>query len=110
MSKTQFNILKKHNYDPKLFLDKILSKKRKQAKKELYILKDLIKELSTKPKAPQDFVIRKENAINFNNLYNNIIYAETQNEIINWKVITSYYLFSKALENRYNYYKKSNPK
>ncbi|CAG8693800.1 15614_t:CDS:10, partial [Gigaspora margarita] len=95
--------------DPLIF-DKISSKKRKQAKKESHILKDLIKELSTGPEAPQDPVTRKESAVNFNDLYNNITYAETQNEIINQEVITSYYLLGKALENRYDYYKKSNPK
>ncbi|CAG8595928.1 57_t:CDS:1, partial [Racocetra fulgida] len=90
--------------------DKILNKKQKQAKKESHILKNLIKELSTEPEAPQDSVTRKENAVNFNDLYNNITYTETQNKIINQEVITSYYLLNKALENRYDYYKKSNPK
>ena len=42
-----------------------------------------MKELSTKPKAPQDPVTRKENANNFHDLYNNITYAENQNEITN---------------------------
>ncbi|CAG8808385.1 20856_t:CDS:1, partial [Gigaspora margarita] len=104
---TTSNLPSKHVGEP---TDKILSKKQKQAKKESHILKNLIKELSTEPEAPQDPVTRKESAVNFNDLYNNITYAETQNEIINQKVITSYYLLSKALENRYKYYKKSNPK
>ncbi|CAG8721847.1 3847_t:CDS:2, partial [Dentiscutata erythropus] len=55
-------------------------------------------------------VIRKENANNFVNLYNNIIYKEIQNEITNQKVITCYYLFGKALVDRYEYYKTNNPK
>ncbi|CAG8534579.1 7140_t:CDS:2 [Dentiscutata erythropus] len=103
---TTSNLLSKHIGEP---TDKILSKKQKQTKKELHILKDFIKatcsppyikELSTKPKVLQDPVTRKENAVYFNDLYNNIIYTETQNEIINQEVITSYYLLGKALENR----------
>ncbi|CAG8670727.1 1557_t:CDS:2 [Racocetra fulgida] len=68
---TTSNLLSKHISEP---TDKI---------SKSHILKDLIKELSTKPEALQDSVIRKENTVNFNDLYNNIIYAETQNEIIN---------------------------
>ncbi|CAG8753768.1 16875_t:CDS:2, partial [Racocetra fulgida] len=34
----------------------------------------------------------KKNAVNFDNLYNNITNAETQNEITNQDVITCYYL------------------
>ncbi|CAG8559474.1 33221_t:CDS:2, partial [Racocetra persica] len=45
------NLSSKHAGKP---TDKISSKKQKQAKKELHILKDLIKELSTEPEALQD--------------------------------------------------------
>ncbi|CAG8856818.1 42793_t:CDS:1, partial [Gigaspora margarita] len=34
----------------------------------------------------------------------------TENEIINREVITSYYIFGKALKDKYDYYKKNNPK
>ncbi|CAG8843056.1 14436_t:CDS:1, partial [Gigaspora margarita] len=82
-----------------------------QIKKESLTLKKLIEELSTEPSTPQDPVTRKENANNFVDLYNNITHAETQNEIINQEVITTYYLFNKALEEKYDYYiKKNNPK
>ncbi|CAG8857550.1 9733_t:CDS:1, partial [Gigaspora margarita] len=69
----------------------------------------LIKELSTEPSTPQDPVTRKENAVNFNDLYNNITNAETKNEITNQDVITCYYLFGKALSERLEHHKKSNP-
>ncbi|CAG8853785.1 6446_t:CDS:1, partial [Gigaspora margarita] len=70
----------------------------------------LIEELSTESSTLQVFVTKKENANNFVNLYNKITHAETENGIINQKVITSYYLFGKALENKYNHYKNNNPK
>src|SRR6185312_9633111 len=61
---TQSNISKKCINDSKLFLDKLFNKKAKKlVKKESHILKDLIKELSTKYKASQDPVTRKENTI-----------------------------------------------
>ncbi|CAG8628752.1 23403_t:CDS:1 [Gigaspora margarita] len=90
--------------------DKSSNKKPKQTKKESHVLNELIKELSTKPEIPQTPVTRKENANNFLDLYNNITYAENQNEITNQEVITCYYHFGKALDNRYDHYKKSNPK
>ncbi|CAG8824420.1 15307_t:CDS:2, partial [Gigaspora margarita] len=68
-----------------------LSDLKKLVKKELDILEDLIKELSTEPKL-QVPLIRKENAISFNNLYNNITNSEMQNEITNRDVVTNYYL------------------
>ncbi|CAG8781835.1 34365_t:CDS:1 [Racocetra persica] len=107
---TQSNTLKKYTNDPKLFSDKPSNKKAKQIKKELLILKKLIEELSTEPSTLQVLVTKKENANNFVDLYNNIIYAETENEIINREVITSYYLFDKALEDKYDHYKKNKPK
>ncbi|CAG8852723.1 36321_t:CDS:1, partial [Gigaspora margarita] len=108
---SQSDISKKRINNPKLFPDKISNKKaKKPVKKESHILKDLIKELSTESSTPQDPVTRKEKVNNFVDLYNNITHAETQNEIINREVITSYYFFGKALEDRYDYYKKSNPK
>ncbi|CAG8806870.1 35502_t:CDS:1, partial [Racocetra persica] len=73
----------KHTGDYLLFPNKLSNKKTKHVKKESLILKKLIKELSTKSSTPQDPVIRKENANNFVDLYNNIIYTKTQNEIIN---------------------------
>ncbi|CAG8571207.1 14520_t:CDS:1, partial [Racocetra fulgida] len=81
---TQNNISKKRTNNPKLFPDKPSNKKAKKLiKKESYILRDLINELSTEPETLQVSVIRKENADNFIDLYNNITYAETQNEITN---------------------------
>ncbi|CAG8580293.1 2957_t:CDS:2, partial [Gigaspora margarita] len=80
---------------------------KKTVKKESDILEDLIKELSTKPEI-QVPVIRKENAISFNNLYNNITNSEMQNEITNRNVITNYYLLGKALSEQLEHYKKSN--
>ncbi|CAG8850251.1 44270_t:CDS:2, partial [Gigaspora margarita] len=52
------------------------------------------------PSTSQDPVTRKENANNFVDLYNNITHVETQNEIINQEVITTYYLFGKVLEEK----------
>ncbi|CAG8661526.1 9857_t:CDS:10, partial [Gigaspora margarita] len=101
---------KKCTNDPKLFPDKPSNKKVKQIKKESLILKKLIEELSTEPSTPQVLVTKKENANNFVDLYNNITHTETENEIINQEVITSYYLFGKALEDKYDHYKKNNPK
>ncbi|CAG8469063.1 16704_t:CDS:1, partial [Racocetra fulgida] len=62
----------------------------KQIKKESLTLKKLIEELSIEPSTPQVLVTKKENANNFVDLYNNITHAETENEIINREVITSY--------------------
>ncbi|CAG8758042.1 18475_t:CDS:2, partial [Racocetra fulgida] len=76
---------------------------------KFHILKDLIKELFTKHRTSQTSVVKKENANNFVNLYNNITTAEAQNEITNQEVIICYYHFGKALDNKYDYYKKSNP-
>ncbi|KAF0419061.1 hypothetical protein F8M41_007224 [Gigaspora margarita] len=74
---------------PELDPYKISNKKaKKPVKKKSHILKDLIKELSTEPGTPQDPVTRKENAVNFNDLYNNITNAEAQNKILNRDVIT----------------------
>ncbi|CAG8459020.1 4837_t:CDS:2 [Cetraspora pellucida] len=51
---TQSDTSKKHTNDPKLFPDKISNKKtKKPVKKESYILKDLINELSTEPETAQ---------------------------------------------------------
>ncbi|CAG8800124.1 12554_t:CDS:1, partial [Racocetra persica] len=89
--------------------DKSSNKKvKKLVKKESNILEDLIKELSTEPET-QVSVIKKENAISFNDLYNNITNSEMQNEITNRDVITNYYLFGKALSERLKHYEKTNP-
>ncbi|CAG8558312.1 11615_t:CDS:1 [Cetraspora pellucida] len=107
----QSNTSKKYINNPKLFPNKISNKKTKKAvKKESHILKDLIKELSTESETQQDPVTRKENANSFLDLYNNITYTENQNKITNQEVITCYYHFGKALNNRYDHYKKSNSK
>ncbi|CAG8723987.1 18194_t:CDS:1, partial [Cetraspora pellucida] len=101
--------LSKKRVSEPIFSDKSSNKKvKKLVKKESNILEDLIKELSTEPKT-QVSVIRKENAISFNDLYNNITNSEMQNEIMNQDVITNYYLFGKALSERLEHYKKSNP-
>ncbi|KAF0552455.1 hypothetical protein F8M41_021773 [Gigaspora margarita] len=81
------DISKKCTGDYLLFPNKLSNKKTKHVKKELLTLKKLLKELSTEP-----------------------THAETQNEIINQEVITTYYLFGKALIDRYEYYKTNNPK
>ncbi|CAG8481318.1 4921_t:CDS:1, partial [Scutellospora calospora] len=81
----------------------------KKAKKESHVLNELIKELSTEPETPQAPIVRKENAVNFDDLYNNITNAETQNEIMNQDLITCYYLFGKALSEQLEHHKKSNP-
>ncbi|KAF0403875.1 hypothetical protein F8M41_009162 [Gigaspora margarita] len=65
---------------------------------------------STEPEILQVSVTRKENADSFVDLYNNITYAEAQNEITNQEVITCYDLFGKTLVDRYEYYKTNNPK
>ncbi|CAG8734429.1 46044_t:CDS:2 [Gigaspora margarita] len=104
---TQSDTSKKRTNDPKLFPDKPSNKKVKQIKKESLTLKKLIEELSTEPSTPQVLVTKKKNANNFVDLYT---HAETENEIINREVITSYYLFGKALEDKYDHYKKNNPK
>ncbi|CAG8821754.1 3582_t:CDS:1, partial [Racocetra fulgida] len=83
-------------------------KAKKQVKKESDIL-DLINELSTEPETVQVSITRKENAVNFIDLYNNITHAETQNEITNREVITYYYLFGKALSERLKHHEKTNP-
>ncbi|CAG8809399.1 14568_t:CDS:1, partial [Racocetra persica] len=107
---TQSDTSKKRTNDPKLFPDKPSNKKaKKSVKKESHILKDLINELSTEPETSQVSVTRKENAYNFIDLYNNITHAETQNQITNRDVITCYYLFGKALSERLEHHKKSNP-
>ncbi|CAG8678142.1 17415_t:CDS:1, partial [Racocetra fulgida] len=59
---TTSNLSSKHIGKP---TDIISSKKQKQIKKESHILKNLIKKLSTKPKAPQVSVTKKENTNNF---------------------------------------------
>ncbi|CAG8573102.1 12134_t:CDS:2 [Cetraspora pellucida] len=64
---------KKHAGEPTL-ADKSTSKK---AKKESHVLNELIKELSTELETPQAPIVRKENAINFDDLYNNITNAKT---------------------------------
>ncbi|CAG8492596.1 43315_t:CDS:1, partial [Gigaspora margarita] len=84
---------KKRTRNYLLFPNKLSNKKTKHVKKESLTLKKLIKELSTEPSTSQNPVIRKENANNFVDLYNNITLVETQNEIINQEVITTYYLF-----------------
>ncbi|CAG8690430.1 9531_t:CDS:1, partial [Racocetra fulgida] len=81
---TQNDTLKKCTNNPKLFPDKPSNKKAKKlVKKESHILRNLINKLSTELETLQVSVIRKENADNFIDLYNNITYAETQNEITN---------------------------
>ncbi|CAG8810662.1 12661_t:CDS:1, partial [Cetraspora pellucida] len=99
-------IQKKHVREP---TNKPSNKKvKKLVKKESDILEDLIKELSTEPKT-QVPVIRKENVISFNDLYNNITNSEMQNEITNRDVITNYYLFGKALSEQLKHHEKTNP-
>jgi len=69
------------------------------------IVKKLIEELSSE--TSQDF--RGYGRGNFD-LYNTIINMEGQEEIAKRDLIKSYYNFGKALEDRYDHYKKNNPK
>ncbi|CAG8552649.1 507_t:CDS:2, partial [Cetraspora pellucida] len=95
--------------------DKISSKKQKQDKKESHILKDLIKELSSKD--PIKTIAQTESAselstspIIFLDLYIKIVNAEDQNKKTNQEIIRYYYDFGKALKDRLNYYKTLHPK
>jgi hypothetical protein len=78
------------------------------------MLKKLIEELSdpkgTPSETSQDFEITEKRTGNFFDLYNTIIDMEGQEEIVKREVIKSYYNFGKALEDRYDHYKKNNPK
>ncbi|CAG8824002.1 38831_t:CDS:2, partial [Gigaspora margarita] len=65
-----------------IFKSPMFTQIKKPVKKESDILEDLIKELFTEPET-QVLVIRKENTISFNDLYNNITNSEMQNEITN---------------------------
>ena len=51
-----------------------------------------------------------ENSINFLALYQNIINAEEISKKTTQEVILHYFYFGKALEERFNHYKKNNPK
>ncbi|CAB4495817.1 unnamed protein product [Rhizophagus irregularis] len=86
------------------------SKKVKKAgeKKVSGTLKKLIKELSSE--TSQDSEVMEEGTGDFFDLYNTIINMEGEEEIAKRNVIKSYYNFGKALEDRYDHYKKNNPK
>ena len=71
-------------------------------------LKKLIEELSSE--TSQDSEVMEEGTGDFFDLYNTIINMEGEEEIAKRNVIKSYYNFGKALEDRYDHYKKNNPK
>jgi len=72
------------------------------------IVKKLIEELSSE--TSQDSEVMEEGTGGFFDLYNTIINMEGQEEVAKRDVIKSYYNFGKALEDRYDHYKKNNPK
>ncbi|CAB5380251.1 unnamed protein product [Rhizophagus irregularis] len=90
--------------------EKSSSKKVKKAgeKKVSGTLKKLVKELSSE--TSQDSEVMEEGTGGFFDLYNTIINMEGQEEIAKRNVIKSYYNFGKALEDRYDHYKKNNLK
>ncbi|CAG8844333.1 17079_t:CDS:1, partial [Gigaspora margarita] len=97
---------------------KLSSKKvKKQVNKEdSPTLKKLIQELSTNDSG-NTTISRSEstsgpntNSINFLNLYQKIVDSEDINKKTSQDVILSYFHFGKALEDRFNHYRKTNPK
>ncbi|CAG8851845.1 1886_t:CDS:1, partial [Gigaspora margarita] len=93
------------------------NKKKKSANREdSPILKRLIQELSTND--PRKTVTSQAestsetntDSVNFLDLYNKIITSEDINEKTSQDVILSYFHFGKALEDRFNHYRKTNPK
>ncbi|CAG8638983.1 5528_t:CDS:10 [Ambispora gerdemannii] len=98
------------------YTDKLFSKKVKKpvSKEDSPTLQRLIKELRTD--VPEKTLPTKlmsesnENSINFLALYQNIINAEETSKKTIQEVILHYFYFGKALEERFNHYKKNNPK
>ena len=93
-------------------MDKPPSKKKKSSSREdSPVLKKLIDELSTDVSGTSEVInnARKDTS-NFLYLYNRIDQAESKNETTNQDVIRCYYCFGKALEDRFEHYKKTNPK
>jgi len=93
--------------------DKPSSKKaKKQSKKEdSPVLKKLIDELSTDVSGTSEVMEEaREDTSNFLYLYSRIDQAESKNETTNQDVIRCYHRFGKALEDQFEYYKKTNPK
>ncbi|CAG8713097.1 9988_t:CDS:2 [Cetraspora pellucida] len=82
--------------------------KKSDEKKKSNVVKKLIEELSTK--TSQILEVSEESTGNFHDLYLAINKTEDQSEYVNRLVVKSYYDLGKALKNRYDHYKKSNPK
>ncbi|CAJ0885388.1 13920_t:CDS:2 [Entrophospora sp. SA101] len=96
-------------------MDKPPSKKKKSSSREdSPVLKKLIDELSTDVSGTSEVInnAREDtsNTSNFLYLYSRIDQAESKNETTNQDVIRCYYCFGKALEDRFEHYKKTNPK
>jgi hypothetical protein len=90
-------------------------KMKKQVRKEdSPILKKLISELSTDTSKNAEILQSKfapvTNTINFLNLYQKIIESEDINKKTSQDVILCYFHLGKALEDRFNHYRKTNPK
>ncbi|CAG8679164.1 33899_t:CDS:1, partial [Racocetra persica] len=82
--------------------------KKSDEKKDSNVVKKLIDELSIE--TSQISEVNEESTGNFHDLYLAINRAEEQSEHVNQLVIKSYYDFGKAFEERYEYYRKNNPK
>ncbi|PKY58768.1 hypothetical protein RhiirA4_480955 [Rhizophagus irregularis] len=104
------DVLKKRPNDSGESTEKSSSKKVIKAgkKKVSGTLKKLIEELSSE--TSQDSEVMEKGTGNFFDLYNTIINMEGEEEIAKRNIIKSYYNFGKALEDRYDHYKKNNPK
>jgi hypothetical protein len=90
-------------------------KVKKQVEKEdSHILKKLISELSTDTSKNTEILQSKSvpetNTINFLNLYQKIVESEDINKKTSQDVILCYFHLGKALEDRFNHYRKTNPK
>ncbi|CAG8686268.1 4586_t:CDS:1, partial [Ambispora gerdemannii] len=87
--------------------------KKQIGKEDSHILKKLISELSTDTSENSEILQSKfapSTTINFLNLYQKIIESEDNNKKTSQEVILCYFHLGKALEDRFNYYRKTNPK
>ncbi|PKY29352.1 hypothetical protein RhiirB3_483396 [Rhizophagus irregularis] len=69
-----------------------------------------VKKAELSSETSQDSEVMEEGTGDFFDLYNTIINMEGEEEIAKRNVIKSYFNFGKALEDRYDHYKKNNPK
>ncbi|CAG8592510.1 6517_t:CDS:1 [Scutellospora calospora] len=89
-------------------ISKSSSKKVKVKNEDSSMLKKLIKELSSPSSSSTTSLQTVTSSSNFIDLYNVLIKAEEQVGTTNQEVIRSYFAFRKKLEDRFEYYKKSN--